>query len=226
MNNDLLPCEDIDWDSGSISYNGPLFGPSLDGVEVGSGAQICQAAHMLGRVHRHRVDDQLDSSSRLAEAKQLNRTLMALDSMTQAPAGAPGSGYSENAIAICCSARFLLYELYACNERYESFPTGQEAEIQKFSLHGIEECVERMYQLALRLRHDLSSDFQPGSPLVCHALYWAASECRWYVKEGKQEAAEILEVILDALKLLTLRWRCAGKVIAWRPVLNADVKGR
>ena len=105
MNNDLLPCEDVHWDSGSISYNGPLFGPSLMGVEVGHGAQICQAAHMLGQVHRHRADHQLDPSFRLNEAMQLNRTLVALDSMTQTPPVAPDSEYPDNALAICCSAR-------------------------------------------------------------------------------------------------------------------------
>lgn len=214
MNNELLPCEDAQWDSGAISYNGPLFGPNLAGVDVGHWAQTCQAAHMLGRVQRHRTDDQLDPSFRLTEASQLNRTLAAFDSMTQGPTMTPGTEYSDNAIAICCSARFLLYEGYACNERYDGFPTGQEAEIQKMSLYGIEECVERMYQLALRLRHDLSNDMHKGSILVIHALYWAASECRWYVKEEKTGAGAVLETILDATRLLNRRWRRAGKCLA------------
>lgn len=176
---------------------------------------MCQAAHLLGQVHRHRSDRQSEPSFRLNEAMQLNRTLIALDSMTQAPSSREGAEYPDCAIAICCSARFLLYERYACMENdYEGFPTGQEAEVQKQSLFGIEQCVERMYQLALRLLgREKSSDLHTGSILVIHALYWACSECRWYVKEGKLGALGLIETMVDALRILNRRWHRAGMCV-------------
>lgn len=217
MSNQLLPCEDTQWDNGVISYNGHVLSPNLEGVQLGHFAQVCQAAHILGRVQQHRIDYDLEQSSRLDEAFQLCRTLSALDAITQESTTASECG--DDAIAICCSARFLLYELYACNERYDGSPAGQEAKIQQVSLQGIEECVARMYHIALRLSERLTVDYHTGSILVTHALYWAASECRWYVNEGKEEAVEVLETLTNALKLLKNRWRRAGM---W-PALASDL---
>lgn len=175
---------------------------------------MCQAAHLLGRVHRHRSDHQLETSFRLTEAMQLNRTLIALDSTMQVPSGTAGAEYPDCAIAICCSARFLLYEGYACMEsHYEGFPTGEEAEMQKQALLGIEQCVERMYHLALRTGRAKSGDLHTGSILVIHALYWACSECRWYVKEGKEGALGLMETMMDALRILNRRWHRAGMCV-------------
>jgi hypothetical protein len=210
MNSELLPCDDAQWERGTITHSGPVFGANLVNVETGHCAQVCQAAHILGRVHRHRADHGLDPAFRLSEAMQLQRTLKALDSMLQKPAATIGSEHSDNAIAICCSARFLLYDVYACNSKYEGMPTGEEAEMQKVSLDGIEECVERMYQVALRQQRALTEDYEKGSILLIHAMYWTASECRWYIKEGKQEAVKVFEAMIDTLNLLNRRWRRAG----------------
>ena len=227
LNNELLPCNDDLWEQGAISGNGLVFGPNLESTDVGRYAQICQAAHVLGRVQRHCADHQLDTSFRLREAMQLDRALLALDATIQKTTTPPQMHYSDDAIAICCSARFLLYELYACNESGDNFmfPTGDEADMQKLALAGLEQCVERMYHVALRVCRDLSVSFHPGSMLVTHALYWAAAECRWYIKEGKQEAVIVSETILDALKILNRRWRRAGMclhVSAWTLADNGD----
>ena len=120
-----------------------------------------------------------------------------------------GANHPDEAIAICCSARFLLYELYACNEHFEGIPTGREAQVQTVALQGIEQCVGTMFQLALRVQQGTTT--QQHGIFVTHALYWAASECRWYINEGKREALVILDALVTALKMLNNRWRRAGR---------------
>lgn len=239
-NHELLPCSDTEWDNGIVGQSGHVFASHLTGVDVGYFAQVCQAAHGLACVQRHRTDDSHpDPSSRLNEARQLDKTLAALSAsflmqrdylnqMAFDKSGKPSLRSPLDAVALCCSARFLLYELYACNDgkkvNSSGFPTGQEAEMQRIALKGIEESVGIMHQVALRLlgsQHhpvgqspDSDNGYHAGSILVTHALYWAASECRWYVKEGiKTEAAQIMQHLIKALELLHDRWHRAGDYI-------------
>jgi hypothetical protein len=148
---------------------------------------------------------------RYEEAAQLDRTLRALDLALQRSAvTATGLEHSDNAIAICCSARFLLSEMYACNERYDGIPTGQEAEMQKMALRGIEESVDRAYHLALRLQNSYKEGHDTASFLTAHCLYWAASECAWYIKEGRHEAVQVSETLKATLRIMNRRWHIAG----------------
>jgi hypothetical protein len=213
----LLPCSDAEWASGAIAHNGHILSPHLEGVDLGHYARVCQAAHILGRVHRHRAAKDSDKAFQLEEAIQLDRTLRALDASNQQPLDSStsihGMQYCYDAIAICCSARFLLYELYACNELYDgNGPTGQEANIQKLALQGIEECVARMYGVALWLGQDLAHGIHAPTLMITHALYWAITEARWYIKEGRQEAVEVSAVMVDVLKSMATRWRIAGEL--------------
>ncbi|KPI37930.1 uncharacterized protein AB675_3015 [Cyphellophora attinorum] len=240
-NHELLPCTDSDWDSGNIAPFGHAFASDLTGIQIGHWAQVCQAAHALGCVQRHRVDEGHAKNSRLDEAQQLDRTLVSLAASLLADMKQrgdmaindpkqTGSRSSVDAIALCCSARFLLYELYACNDgksnisRVSSFPSGQEAVMQRISLQGINECVNIMHQIALRLlepqQHSTRQSpesyitYHAGSIFVTHALYWAASECSWIVKEGiNAAAARVMGDLVKALHLLNDRWHRAGDYI-------------
>jgi hypothetical protein len=211
VKDELLPCDDTQWADGVIGHNGHVLSPFDEGLKLGRYAQLCQAAHMLGRVQLHRIDKSLETSFRLDEAVLLDKTLVALHTNLHKPTAIVNGDYCAEAIAICCSARFLLYELYACNEHYEGAPTGQEAHVQVLALQGIEQCVATMYQLALRMQQASFVESSEDSIFVSHALYWAASECRWYIKEGKQEAGEVFVCLVSALKLLNGRSHRAGK---------------
>ena len=106
-------------------------------------------------------------SFRLTEAAQLDRTLVALDTVLQEPTVTEhGPEYADNAVGLCCSARFLLYEIYACNEKCEGFPTGQEAEVQRLAIKGLEETTERVYQMAQRIKASVLDDLDSSSVSV------------------------------------------------------------
>lgn len=133
----LLPCTDVEWDQGSISTNEPLFAESFNmGASLGPFARTCQAAHMLDKVlahvNRRRNDGGQDATEVLIEAIQLHKALQALDASLILPdqptkdsyrspemlmLGQGGEdGHHQCAMALCCSARFLLYSEYGCND--------------------------------------------------------------------------------------------------------------
>ena len=65
---------------------------------------------MLGRVHRHRAEHDDDGAFRLTEAAQLDRTLVALDTVLQEPTMIEhGPEYADNAVGSArnCQAFFL-----------------------------------------------------------------------------------------------------------------------
>lgn len=156
---DLLPCNDKDWQLGEISVNQHVFNPNPEKNEIDQCGRSGQAAQILGRVQRHRNEHELERSFLLDEATQLHRTLCAFDSVLEQPTVENDPPvFADLAIALCCSARFILYDMYACNEKYDSYPTGQEAAMQKIAIDGLVEATERVHQLALRIRAALQQD--------------------------------------------------------------------
>ncbi|KAH7193919.1 uncharacterized protein B0J16DRAFT_87073 [Fusarium flagelliforme] len=52
--NDLLPCNDDDWNNGQIGFNEALFTPNFHSPSsIGQFARVCQAVHMFGKVLGH-----------------------------------------------------------------------------------------------------------------------------------------------------------------------------
>jgi hypothetical protein len=210
---ELLPCDDLDWNLGTLGSNQPLFTPQSSwSTNVGYSARVCQAVHILGKVIRHRNDDEMDKAFRFEEARQLNITILALSSLLQTPTiSFDGPVYCDDAIALCCSARFLLCALYACNEDYDGDPTGQEQELQRISLQGIKETVEMVYQVSVRARAMMMQDVRTISPLMLHCVEYAAAEAAWFYREDHTpRMKEVFDGLIETLKLMNQRWLVAG----------------
>ena len=215
LRGDLLPCDELGWTLGNISSNQPLFTPQASwSINVGHCARICQAAHVVGRVLRHQNDHEMENSFRFSEAFQLYKTLVALDTLLQKPTiSFQGPVYSDDALALCCSARFLLYDMYACNEDHDGDPIGLEEELQRASLEGIKETTERVYELSKRIKLSMLEKALPAGPLVIHCLYYAASECAWFFREDHVLRMQMaFQDIVDVLRLLQRRWQVAGEI--------------
>lgn len=229
----LLPCSELSWNSGDVSPNPPLFSSKMaPSTDVGSFASTCQAAHILGRVLHHRNDRRTDPSFRLAEALQLHRTLSALDTdleqryvTAMSTVGSkeelsPCSAALNVALALCCAARHLLYSMYGCGiEKDEGLPevsrVPEELEMQRVSLEGIKILsltgTARLVSVVNLVMGDSGKSPSTISPLLCYALYHAASECAWFYKEFQdQEMATYLKGYVDALRAMETRWRVAG----------------
>lgn len=220
---ELLPCPEAPWNEGGVGFNEPLFAASFsDNTSLGSFANVCQAAHILGRVLRHR--DELHSPNvvldfRIAEAKQLHSILASLTSHLSDISQA--SSYTNCSIStsltLCFSARLILYDIYACNEKYSTDHgrSSEEAELQREAMAGIYDVTRCTWQLARQFLDCIDQagedGFQNANPLLCHCLYAAAGESEWLVLE--QENSDARTWLMDIVELLRVtgeRWQVAG----------------
>ncbi|KAI1774490.1 hypothetical protein F4818DRAFT_63833 [Hypoxylon cercidicola] len=221
---ELLPCSEMAWNEGGVGFNEPLFATSFsNNTSLGSFANVCQAAHVLGRVLRHR--DELHNASlalefRITEAKQLHGILASLCShLREASRDSFSLDSSMSvALALCFSARIILCDLYACNEKYSTDHgrSSEEAELQREAMGSIFETVRYIWQVT---RQMLDSIDQAGegeldniSPLLCHCLYTAAGESEWLILEQEDSNAGIwLRDFVQLLQAIGRRWQVAGK---------------
>ncbi|KAI0380249.1 hypothetical protein F5Y04DRAFT_102078 [Hypomontagnella monticulosa] len=220
---ELLPCPEIPWDEGGVGFNEPLFAASFsNNTSLGSFANVCQAAHILGRVLRHR--DELHSKNvvldfRLAEAKQLHSILASLTShlIDISRESSLLSSSISTSLALCFSARLILYDIYACNEKYSTDHgrSSEEAEMQREAMAGIFDVTRCTWQLArqiLDLVEQAGTDgFENANPLLCHCLYAAAQESEWLILEQENSTAGIwLCDMEELLRAISDRWKVAG----------------
>lgn len=239
---ELLPCPEESWNEGGIGFNEPLFAASFsNNTSLGSFAHVCQAAHILGRVLRHR-DNLLDANVtldfRISEAKQLHHILTSLSSHLNdihRKSSSPG-GSMLVAMAICFSSRLIIYEIYACNEKYsvEHGRSSEEAEMQRNSMSGILDVAENTWKLSRQIldsvNRNSADELSNHSPLLCHCLYTVAGECEWFIREQEDSSARIwLRDIVELLQVIGKRWHVAGayltEIYKW-PGYNGLVKSQ
>ncbi|KAL7623596.1 hypothetical protein AAE478_005148 [Parahypoxylon ruwenzoriense] len=239
---ELLPCSERSWDEGGVGFNEPLFAASFsNNTSLGSFANVCQAAHVLGRVLRHR--DELHSTNvsldfRIAEAKQLRNILVSLSShlsdVYREGGDEPFEGSGSLSLALCLSALLILYEIYACNEKYSADHgrSSEEATMQREAMKGIFDTVRCTWQLARQLLGSIhqagGSELESLSPFLCHCLYTAAGECEWLLLEQEDPSAGVwLRDIVKLLEVMCERWRVTGvylsEIYKW-PGYNSLVK--
>ncbi|KAJ9614549.1 hypothetical protein H2200_002686 [Cladophialophora chaetospira] len=215
LQGELLPCNDNDWNQGLVGSNDALFTASTSFVASGIHfATMCRAAHILGRVLRHKSDQLLDFPDRLSEAFQLHRALLALEtSFTYVP-NPEEVKTCDLPRAFVCSARIILYEIYACNERYDSYKLGQETDMQKISLEGLASVTLTVAQIAHRYKQDWALGVTGHAPMLAHCLYQALGECAWFVREDPSpQMTYAFDTISDALKCLSKQWRVCDEYL-------------
>jgi hypothetical protein len=211
---DLLPWCDQTWNAGQLGVNQPLFSLTLATIPGrASFANACQAAHLLGRILKHRDDKESrrDRACCLSEAEQLHRMADALDLSLQTQSGdflGYDNGATLVAAALCHSAQLILYGMYGCNEpdELDRPRLAEEVKMQQISLNCLKKVsLHRVRQLVQ------NACGSPSSFLICYCLYHAASECTWFVREyGEPVMAECLNIYVDALKEMSGRWKLAG----------------
>ncbi|KAI9726662.1 MAG: hypothetical protein M1834_008975 [Cirrosporium novae-zelandiae] len=219
LQDDMLPSDDNLWDQGEMNPAGPLYVSSDSNIPASTFARTCQAAHILGRVLRHRNDQSLDCSYRLAEALQLIRTVEALqvllnDESTTAPQR------MSTAVAICYSAFEGICDPYSCGKdgRYGI----EQIELQKAALEGLKNASRGIFEFIRRLRQSFAFDLAAISPLILDCVYASAATHAWIVTEnGDPECLSCYNEEKDFLGLISTRWRAADqpKYSHYRPSL-------
>lgn len=193
---------------------------------------------MLDKVMTHldrcrRSDDQ-NVTEMLAEAMQLHRALLALDASLNLPGmlsthSYPSTdtrshiqdqvGQNQCAIALCCSARTLLYDEYGCNEPDARIINREriamETEAQRVAFRGVEVMaamtIPRMARLVVQT--SAAALVMPSiSPLLGYCLYLGATECAWFIRENhERNMYAALRQIIQGLRVLNAQWRVGGK---------------
>ncbi|KAK3329134.1 hypothetical protein B0H66DRAFT_540320 [Apodospora peruviana] len=241
----LLPISDMGWRNGEVRVSpsepsAVLSALTANPNSIGRFATMCQASHLMSLVIKHRDSTQpveephLNNTFRLDEALQLHRTLVALDSRITVSDAGPSSLESspeqENnleALALICSARCILYNMYGCNEpdvRSGLDRLRVETEIQHESVKGIIDlATKRVPQMAHLVVEIIATATAAGSgaqmgksisPTLMHCLYHMATECAWFIREGfGPEMTSGLGVIVSALKQMRVSWAVAGECL-------------
>ena len=197
---------------------------------IGRFATTCQASHLLGRVITHRnlsKTGDLDEIFQLNEALQLHRTLVALDGRIPVGESLESQDQSETksnieALALVCSARLILYNIYGCSEpdvRSAPDRLQLEAEMQRLSVEGVVDLatnrVPKVAQLVIKISNNLSGSNSVAKaicPTLAHCLYHTATECAWFIREGcGPDMATALKACVSALEQLQTTWVVSSK---------------
>ncbi|OWT43581.1 fungal specific transcription factor [Pochonia chlamydosporia 170] len=230
----LLPVNERDWNEGVIGINEPVLAQSFHAADsIGKFARTCQAAHMLGKIitHVNRWKTAvMDVTEVLLESFQLHKALAALDASLNPPESlqesypSPDSSVPENlnyvALSICCSARYLLYSQYACNESNRSAGSERialETEAQQLSIQGMEHIASVAVPRIARYMEQVvaspavrpSVSFVPG-----HSMYYAGLECYCFYREfDNQLMLSGMRQIIEGFKALRTEWRVGAEYL-------------
>ncbi|KAH8888155.1 hypothetical protein GQ53DRAFT_654844, partial [Thozetella sp. PMI_491] len=219
----LLPISDSRWNRGEIGPSEALFTHGFSSAaNVGPFARLCQASHVLSMVQRHRETrhTSTDKTAVLNEALQLHSTLVALDNhlAQQLDTAASSDSWScATDLAICCSARMMLYDMYGCNSLDAAVLSTErvalETEMQSASLEGLIQLVsQRAVTLAAAVCSLYGDAVGAVSPLIIECLYTAACECKWFVQERMvPDMTGTLQTLKNALAIVDGRWGISGR---------------
>ncbi|KAK1756571.1 hypothetical protein QBC47DRAFT_380178 [Echria macrotheca] len=219
-----LPINDIGWSKGDLDTSESslvLSSISADIGSMGRFATTCQAAHLYCHALTHRDagkdgEPLPDESFRLDEALQLHRTLSALDESLALDDTAEAN---IEAVALLSTARYILYNMYSCKGldiRCEPEKLRRQVEMQRASVKGVMDLsanrVPRIANIIIELLAVGTAETRGRnvSPIVCHTLYHAATECAWFIREGcGPEMTAGLNVVVSALDQLKGSWDVA-----------------
>lgn len=172
---------------------------------------------MLGKVIRHKaLGNELENDDdHFTEAIHLHRALEALQISLEHNLDCnkdPGSTSSQailNVVSICISARFILYNRYACNDL--SAPVSGSASCLRTELQST--CLEGIKDLAF-VKAPKLAQLENKTPFSAQTLYHAASECAWFIREDREtEMFLALQTLVNGLESIRVRWNNAGMYI-------------
>jgi hypothetical protein len=169
---DLLPGHDQAWDDGVIDETRlcPVSAPSS--TNMGMLARLAQAAHLLGRVMRHKRHPTHDAQFNLEEQMQLNRALRALINLT----------YEEGAtrfmpvcpqIALCFSALIILNSNSTTSNMSDKNAYESAAESAWFLEYGIGEESTKQVRDVLDLLRPVANESVAQSELFFRRQPWS-----------------------------------------------------
>jgi hypothetical protein len=180
-------------------------------------ARLCQSSIYLGKVLRHHLDLSTPENQQFISASELYLEISALTRRITQDAEQSPDFYLLHAapMAICFSALCTLCDTYACHRPNQS-NSPEEATMQIQAIEGLKSVSASIKEFAEQIiahtQHSL--DIDKISPFIMDALYAAAANYAWLVRESGAEDCQIaLESIRHSLRRLGGRWRCAAEYL-------------
>jgi hypothetical protein len=199
-----------------MSTSPPFTTSSAISEQVDPFARLCQASHYLGKVLRHHLDLSTPETQLFLDASEIYLEISALARRITQEAES-SSNYLVHAapMAICFSALCTLCDTYACHRPNQS-NSREEATMQVQAIEGLKSVSASVKEFAEQIisRTSHSLDVDKISPFIMDALYAAAANYAWLVRESGAEDCQIaLESIRHCLRRLGGRWRCAAEYL-------------
>lgn len=179
--------------------------------------RLCQASELLGKTFAHHGATWPPENNRFDEASQLYEKGTSLSQILQEEATASNDYISlSSAIAVAYSALCALCNPYSCPRGSITQPTEEEGQAQIRAIDGLKSVSQLAVEFAERLNNSmpLPQDVDRTSPFIMDALYCAASNHAWWVRENGDEASQLaLDGLRNCLRRLGTRWRNAAEYL-------------
>lgn len=147
----------------------PIFVSSPTSLQAGSFARTCQAAHLAGRVIRHRNDTTIEGSFRFEEAIQLYRTIKAF-SMLLAEEHDVAPERMSTPMALCYSTVLALCDPYSCTESNRGEHSAEETEMQSIAISVLKTVAGQVLRFSYHLRRNMAESVAICSPFAIDCL--------------------------------------------------------
>jgi hypothetical protein len=191
-------------------------------TNLGRFARLALATHLLSVVFRHVSEKDKEYSEVTFEVKQLNRTINALIVLCELEEKRTSLRYcnpvdicsrSEGYTRLLCSFSNLDSALLELHTRYLTFkPTSLGNEDQCYHWAMAKEVMERIVTTSQAILAADSIILEEVSPMALHCTYRVAGlYIRMSHQNPSEESIQALEILKDALRLKTRRWRLAGE---------------
>jgi hypothetical protein len=179
--------------------------------------RLCQASVMLGKVLAHHHGEKIPSETaryNLASQLYLDVSILARKIVEEA---AESNDYLSLAapMALTFSALCILCDSYSCPKACT--PTSTEAAaMQVQAIDGLKTVSRSIVDFTEQINAatPLPHDLDRVSPMIMDALYSAAANYAWMVRESGDENSQMaLESVRHCLRRLGTRWRNAAEYL-------------
>ena len=185
---------------------------------VASFPRLCQVNVMLGKVFSHRFGDEFTSEAeQFKAASELYADASALATKITEEGDAEQEFFSyAGAIALTYSTLCTLCDAYSC-PKDACKSTGKDAsDMQIQAIEGLKAVSSTIVNFVDHINANTphGQDLDRISPIIMDALYSAAANYAWMVREsGDEDYQNALDAIRLCLRKLGTRWRNAAEYV-------------
>jgi hypothetical protein len=179
--------------------------------------RLCQASVMMGKVLSHHYWETINSeTARFGLASQLYLDISRLiRKLTEEAANSPDFLGIASPLALSYSALCTLCDKYSCPQA-ASAQSDDASAMQVKAVDGLKSVAQSIVDFAEQINAATASpqDLDRISPVIMDALYSAASNYAWMVRESGDETSQMaLESLRHCLRRLGVRWRSAAEYL-------------